>query len=230
MIVLCRAKCWIIKLRQDENDTIIPIAQRGIRGHIIVYPQRPSGIAKCLPLSVTDIVTPICVILVGSQPPTQEWLQKKASPLIVRKEKVANALAWLKVHNHLYRDVLIDNDVLQSLPDESILPFPIQHIVPNAGIDSTTSNYVPGSSAPDAAQLQAGLNLGDILEAPPTSVPFQIFVVADVDGNAPSRDLRKAVVQHIKKDGGNYIEILHDPNTSNTLLKEGNLAPGSQIR
>ncbi|KAJ6580007.1 hypothetical protein DFH09DRAFT_830625, partial [Mycena vulgaris] len=82
MITLCRTKCWIIQLREQDSETSIPITQRGVRGHIIVYPQRPSAIATSLPPSMEDIVTLICVIFVGSQPPTQEWLQKKASPMM----------------------------------------------------------------------------------------------------------------------------------------------------
>ncbi|KAJ7891182.1 hypothetical protein B0H13DRAFT_1625981, partial [Mycena leptocephala] len=118
MIALCRAKCWIIQLRDEdgEADSNIPISQRGVSGHIIIYPQRPSAVARSLPPSITDIITPVCVIFVGSKPPTEEWLKKKATPLIVRKERVMNALAWLKVHNHLYRDVLIDHTVLASQP------------------------------------------------------------------------------------------------------------------
>ncbi|KAJ6555577.1 hypothetical protein DFH09DRAFT_814724, partial [Mycena vulgaris] len=82
MIALRRAKCWIIQLREQDSETGIPITQRGVRSHIIVYPQRPSAIATSLPPSMENIVTPICVIFVGSQPPTQEWLQKKASPMM----------------------------------------------------------------------------------------------------------------------------------------------------
>ncbi|KAJ6530741.1 hypothetical protein B0H19DRAFT_967449, partial [Mycena capillaripes] len=109
MIALCRAKCWIIQLR--DEDPHMPTTQRGVRGHIIVYPQNPSAVATSLPPSIDDVTTPICVVFVGSQPPTAEWLQKKATPLIVRKERVMNALAWLKVHNHLYKDVQINTTV-----------------------------------------------------------------------------------------------------------------------
>ncbi|KAJ7439447.1 hypothetical protein B0H11DRAFT_2355989, partial [Mycena galericulata] len=202
MIALCRAKCWIIQLRDDDGSTDIPIAQRGVRGHIIVYPQRPSAIARSLPPSISEITTPVCVIFVGSKPPTPEWLKERASPLIVRKERVLAALDWLKVHNHLYRNVFINRDILKNQPAETILPFHIQHIVPNAGIDSTTSDYFP--------------NLAELLEAPlPTEAQFQSVVVTDVDGNAPSSDLRAAALRHMDKAGSNYVEIPHDPRPAN---------------
>ncbi|KAJ7018893.1 hypothetical protein C8F04DRAFT_877553, partial [Mycena alexandri] len=209
MIALCRAKCWIIQLREDASDASIPFAQRGVRGHIIVYPQRPSAIAQSLPPSLTDVTTPICVVFVGSRPPTAEWLKEKAKPLIVRKERVLNALNWLKTHNHLYRDVLINSTELDALPQEAVLPFHIQHVIPNTGIDVTTSDYVPGSAEPDVPQLS------EILQPPPSHVPFQSVVVTDVDGNAPSSELKSAALRHLRKPGSNYLELPHDPNPAN---------------
>jgi hypothetical protein len=101
MIARCRAKCWIIQLK-EEDDYSTPITQRGVRGHVIVYPQKPSVIAKVLPPSIEEVIAPICVLFVGSTRPSSEWLQKKAKPLTVRKEKVLKALAWLQAHNPLY--------------------------------------------------------------------------------------------------------------------------------
>ncbi|KAJ7019079.1 hypothetical protein C8F04DRAFT_892447, partial [Mycena alexandri] len=209
MIALCRAKCWIIQLREEAPESSIPFAQRGVRGHVIVYPQKPSSIAKTLPPSIADVTTPICVVFVGSTPPTAEWLKEKASPLIVRKERVLNALSWLKTHNTLYREVLIDKTELDALPDEAILPFHIQHVIPNAGIDVTTSDYVPGSSQPSVPDLS------DILHPPPSHIPFESVVVTDVDGNAPSSELKSAALRHLQKAGSNYVEIPHDPNPVN---------------
>ena len=58
----------------------------------------------------------MCVVFVGSKPPTKEWLLEHAKPLIVRQEKVWNALQWLKVHNHLYHNIELNEDVLKTLP------------------------------------------------------------------------------------------------------------------
>ncbi|KAJ7608299.1 hypothetical protein DFH06DRAFT_903001, partial [Mycena polygramma] len=203
MIALCRAKCWIIQLRDDDygSESNIPTTQRGVRGHIIIYPQRPSAIALSLPPSISDIVTPLCVIFVGSKSPT-EWLKNKAKSLIVRKERVMKVLAWLKIHNHLYHNVLVDPKILADQPDEFIPPFEIQHIILNAGIDSTTSDYIP--------------DLQDLLRPPvPTPTQFQSVVVTDVDGSAPSNELRAAALKHMGKAGNNYIEIPHDAKAVN---------------
>ncbi|KAG2135286.1 hypothetical protein DEU56DRAFT_701740, partial [Suillus clintonianus] len=120
MISKCRAKCFILHLREEAVN--IPNAQRGLKGNIIIFPQRTSSILDILPPALEDVVTPICVLFVGSCPPTQEWLRKNARPLIVRREKIRSALMWLQEHNDLYRDVNIDSQRLASLSEEDVLP------------------------------------------------------------------------------------------------------------
>ncbi|KAG0707648.1 hypothetical protein DFH29DRAFT_871302 [Suillus ampliporus] len=99
MIACCCAKCWVIHLKEENSNLHLPHSQCGMKGHIIIYPQNPSAIAQVLPPSLDEVVTPICVLFVGSSPPTQEWLQTKASPLITRREHVRRALEWLSQHN-----------------------------------------------------------------------------------------------------------------------------------
>jgi hypothetical protein len=87
IISLCHAKLYLIQMRTDDsntNDDIMPPnMQRGLRGHVIVYPQPPQMVAKKLPPEINDIVTPVCVLFIGSQPPTPAWLNKKAKLLTV---------------------------------------------------------------------------------------------------------------------------------------------------
>jgi hypothetical protein len=208
MIARCRAKCWVIQLKEDNQDLALPHAQRGMKGHIIVYPQRPSDIANILPPSLEEMSTPICVVFVGSSPPTAEWLREKAKPLAVRREKVRAALIWLKSHNRHYKDITINKTVLNDLDDHQILPVHVEHVLPNCASETLTSCY--DSSVP----------LQDTL--PPASanntVPFQNVVITDVDGHAPSNELRAAAVRHVKKKGGGYVEIPHDPEPVNEFF------------
>ncbi|KAJ6525417.1 hypothetical protein B0H19DRAFT_872566, partial [Mycena capillaripes] len=224
MIARCRAKCWIIQLK-EEDDYSTPITQRGVRGHVIVYPQRPSAIAKVLPPSIDEVITPICVIFVGSNPPSKEWLQKKAKPLTVRKEKVLGALTWLKAHNPLYKDIEINTSVFDGQPDETIFPFHIQHVIPTSSISASTSSYVPEStninptdsvseSAPETETHPP--NLSDILNPPVAApIPFDSVVVTDVEGHAAPNELRKAAIEHLKMPGNNYVGIPHEGNPVN---------------
>jgi hypothetical protein len=74
--------------------------------------------------------------MIGSNLPTSEWLQKKAKPLTVRREKVLNAL---------YKDIEINASIFDGQPDETIFLFHIQHVVPIGGIRALTSSYVSDS-------------------------------------------------------------------------------------
>jgi hypothetical protein len=212
MIAKCRAKCWVVQLKED-SDSFSPNAQRGVKGHVIIYPQQPSAISKILPPSIDEISTPICVIFVGSSPPTNEWLREKAKPLIVRREKVRNALIWLKTHNHLYKDIVINYDLLDSLPTEYMLPVHVEHILPNSARNTLTSRY-------DALQPLSTCGNHSITNESPAeqTIPFQNVVVTDVEGTAPANELRAAAVRHIKKKGGGYIEINHDPTPVNEFF------------
>ena len=66
-IARCCAKSQIVQLKEDADTRYLPNAQRGVQRHIIIYAQRPSEIAKVLPPSIFDILTPVCILFIGSQ-------------------------------------------------------------------------------------------------------------------------------------------------------------------
>ncbi|KAJ4489691.1 hypothetical protein C8J55DRAFT_396414, partial [Lentinula edodes] len=202
MISRCRAKSWIIQLK-EENGFVTPTNQRGLKGNIIIFPQKVSSVIKTLPPSLEELSQPICVIFVGSSRPSDEWLRKQARPLTVRPAKVRAALMWLKMHNKWYKDIEINNDLLHSLPDEFSLPVHVEHVVPDDMNESLTAGYDRSSINPD--ELQG------------TGPSFESVVIADVDGNATVNELRAAAMRHIKK-GGSYAEIPHEVNPVNEFF------------
>ncbi|KZV95351.1 hypothetical protein EXIGLDRAFT_610720, partial [Exidia glandulosa HHB12029] len=206
MIARCRAKAWIVQLKQDEEQEGLPgafrpWAQRAMRGHIITYPQHVQHIASLLPPSVEELASRVAIIFVGSSPPSTEWLLKKAKPLTVRADRVRAALRWLKANNPLYRDVQINTGVLEQLERDPLLPFHIQHVVPTRADESLTSRY--DGTTPDIA--------------------FENVVIADVEGRVSSNDLRAAALRHMKTGGG-AIHIYHDATPADNI-KQPTLFP-----
>lgn len=197
MIALCRTKCWILQLKEADSHSTLPGVQRGVRGHIIIHPQHPEKTETTLPLTLDEAAKPICVVFVGSKSPTKEWLKEKAVPLSVRRDKIKRALVWLKENNVLYRDILVDEGRIDSLPENDIVPVDVQHVQPSAGQDALTSAYENGGGV-----LREGAT-GD-----PTS-SFESVVITDVEGNAPPDKLRAAALRHFKRGGG-YVEMQHD--------------------
>lgn len=199
MISLCRAKCWIVQMKEDGAEVSLPHAQRGMRGHVIIYPQRPEMIAKMLPPSIADIVTPVCVIFIGSKPPSRAWLKDKARPLVARADRIRRALVWLKTHNPLYADITINESVLQEIPLDGLLPFHIDHVDPSAGQTVLQSRYDAHPAVHDAF---TSFSTED-------KIPFENVVISDVEGHASSDELRAAAVRHIKIRGGDYLKVPH---------------------
>jgi hypothetical protein len=189
MIVKCHVKCFILHLHEETDS--IPNAQHGLKGDVIIFPQKTSPILMKLPPPVENVVTPICVLFVGSHSLTPEWLRQHARPLIVRREKIRNALRWLQQHNYLYHDINIDNERLASLDDEDILPVHIETVSEESdkAQDVLTSHYdtlgsvspmdsLPGDIRADQESTQC--NSQD------TPCIFEHVIVTDVDANAPS--------------------------------------------
>ena len=196
VIARARAKSWIVKLQEQESDSASPTAQRGLKGHTIIYPQQPDKLATVLPPTISDTLTFICVIFVGSSKLTKEWLREKAKPLVIRREKVCRALIWLRTNNPLYKDIEINEENLEALPVEDVLPYHVEHVVDNEAQDALVSRYDNGDEqAPMAA----------------SATHFQSVVVADVDAHTPANQLSAAAVRHAKTKGKPFVQVGHGP-------------------
>ena len=88
-----------------------PGGQRGYSGHCINLPQKVSELAQSLPHCPKNI--PIIVV-------TMKGKDNSLKDVVVRKNKVEQALHWLIKHNPQYKNVLIDQKVLESLPSNGV--------------------------------------------------------------------------------------------------------------
>ncbi|KAF8123673.1 hypothetical protein EV363DRAFT_1098050, partial [Boletus edulis] len=197
MIARCRAKCWIVQL-QEKAGSAAPTAQRCLRGHIIVYPQEPERVIDILPRSIENAITPICVIFVGSSPPSKEWMLKHARPLIVRKERIYSALTWLRSHNPYYKDLRIDQSALDSLDSEDILPVHVEVVPPSVTSESLTARYDI-----DNSPIDSNLSENEVTDV------FESIVVTGVEPSAPPHVLRAAAMDHVMRQGKGYIHYPH---------------------
>lgn len=104
---------------------------------------------------------------------------------------------WLKEHNPLYANVVIDHDVLRHMGNEAFVPpIHIEHLQNSPASDLLTSRYDL-----DPAEHN---NSGGVYPA---------VVVTDVDIVAPAHELRVAALRHIK-GGGSYFQIPHSSQVS----------------
>jgi len=202
MIARARAKSWIVKLQEQDTDSTSPTAQRALKGHTIIHPQQPDKLKDVLPPPVDETLSFICVIFVGSSKPTKEWLRDKAKPLVVRREKIRSALIWLKQNNPLYKDVEIDEGILETLPVEDVLAYHVEHVESNEAQEVLVSRYDNGGIHADSS----------------SSTNFESVVIADVDAHTPLKQLRAAAVRHVKTKAKPFIQLGHGPKPVNEFF------------
>ncbi len=78
-------------------------AQSVLKGNVITFMQNVPNIVSTLPLEADDLCDVIKIIFIGANKPDRQQLKKICG---VKKQKVRDALLWLKKHNYLYRKIL----------------------------------------------------------------------------------------------------------------------------
>ena len=88
-----------------------PGGQRGYSGHCINLPQRVEQLASKLPRYPKDLAV-IVVQMKGKNNSTRD--------MKVRRNVVHDALMWLLTHNPLYKELEIDQEALNTLPENGV--------------------------------------------------------------------------------------------------------------
>ena len=85
--------------------------QRGYKGHVLNLPQDIQGFLTKLPANVTEL--PYLII-------RRHGAENTHRDCKVRREKVLQAITWLKENNPFYADIEIDYEALKRLPVDGI--------------------------------------------------------------------------------------------------------------
>jgi hypothetical protein len=97
-ISLYRHNSCVIKLSSSFHHH--STAQSALKGNVITFMQNMPNIVTSLPLNVDDLCDTLKIIFVGAHLPNRGQLRKVCG---VSRQKVRDALLWLKDHNYLYR-------------------------------------------------------------------------------------------------------------------------------
>ncbi|KAH6712162.1 hypothetical protein BKA61DRAFT_553481, partial [Leptodontidium sp. MPI-SDFR-AT-0119] len=130
LIAKCHPIGTIIKLRPGGH--LSPINYKALRGHIIVIPQDPGPLLQILPSPELRLDNLIKVIWLGNRAPADTDLKPF---LQVRKDKVLAALEYLVQHNHLYHDLTINHQMMDTWSDDFIPPEIRDNIICLGGAD-----------------------------------------------------------------------------------------------
>ncbi|KAF8332955.1 hypothetical protein F5887DRAFT_822739, partial [Amanita rubescens] len=205
MVALTRQKGIILQLKESIGSRQSNImAQRAYRGHTIYFPQDTQFVATVLPPPVEDIVNHICVLFVGSEPPTTDYLRQNARPLAVRPDRVRHALLWLKENNHLYRDITLNEEVLESIEQNGGIKFSVTQVDKSVVHDDATTGYFDQYSIPNLNGDVTRDNNNDSNN----TIPFQTLVITDLDASPTAAQMRSAAIRHLQQ-GKPFLQIGH---------------------
>lgn len=225
LLALCRAKVTIITLNGAASNTSSPLAeastnhshaQKGFKGHAVAYMTNPHKLTRVLPRTVEEIVRYICVIFIGSHPPTKEWMRKYARPLVVRRRHIHVAAHFLAARNPLFRGILVNQAIIDGLPEHDVVDVEVTHVQSSDGIEQVVSDY----SKPEGVDY-----VPPSLNTSATSEPvFDTAVVLDIDAHTPSKQLNAACFKHFNRNRGSAYLVPHDREIMNEF-NEPNLLP-----
>ncbi|CAF4544629.1 unnamed protein product, partial [Didymodactylos carnosus] len=180
--------------------------QSALRGNVITFPQDVQASVKRLPLSLDELASTIKIVFVGAQALPPDLIRLR-DVLTVRKQKIIDALQWLKRYNLLYRDIEIDMANLNKLPINDIpdVLLKTMHIETNAKqADEARTGYVTETiDDPDLEEDNQVQNN--------TIIPVQTSGVLDVNGSSVrSGDIHCHLLQKLKVDSAQTIDSANE--------------------
>lgn len=87
--------------------------QRGYKGHVVNLPQNVQRFLDTLPANVNDL--PLLIV-------HRQGDHGTYADFRVQRDRVLSALLWLKENNRCYRDIVINHEILERLPENSMPP------------------------------------------------------------------------------------------------------------
>ena len=188
LISLYRHNSCIIKLHSPWHSP--STAQSALKGNCITFPQNVSNIATSLPLSPNDLCSSIKIIFIGSSKPSRYHLRKI---LTVRRQRILDALTWLKQNNMLYAHVSLDKHIIAALPENDIpecLWETLEFIADAAGANAAREGYIEDPLVSDRTMQEQSTS---------DFIPVNLSGVLDVNGTSvSSRDISNQMLHRLQ--------------------------------
>ena len=123
--------------------------QRGYEGHVLNLPQDVQSFLNRLPSQVADL--PVMVVRRHGADDTHK-------DFTVRRHRVLEALLWLKTNNPFFKDIEIDRQVIQSLPENGV-PDELRYVID----DNELSVHVENERPPQEPTMSANASVEELM-------------------------------------------------------------------
>jgi hypothetical protein len=208
LISLYRHNSCIIKLHSPWHSP--DTAQPALKGNCITFPQNLSNIATSLPLSPNELSASIKIVFVGSSMPSRQHLRKI---LTVRRQRIFNALVWLKGNNLLYSHISLDKHIIAALPVDDVpesIWETIDFILDDKNAHAEREGYVEDPLTSNQAMSE---------EATSDFIPINPSGVLDVNGASVSvEDINNQMLHKLRIDSNKHSVNVPETTTVSTVL------------
>ncbi|KDR72196.1 hypothetical protein GALMADRAFT_74100, partial [Galerina marginata CBS 339.88] len=153
-------------------------------------------IYKVLPPPRSELDEVLAFVYLGSTAPTPDDFAR--TPLLVRRNKVANALNWLKLNHRGYEDLIISNENLLSYPEHGI------PVAVDFRQTESDSNKLASEMSLNDNEIEEGTEDGPC--------PFTVHALTGEEYSTLSPKAMKAMALRHLQAGGKVLGIGHDGN------------------
>ena len=167
--------------------------QRGYKGHVLNLPQDVQSFLNRLPSQVADL--PVMVVRRHGADDTHK-------DFTVRRHRVLEALLWLKTNNPFFKDIEIDRQVIQSLPENGV-PDELRYVID----DNEPSVHVENEGPPQEPTVSANASVEELI------------LGNDSTSFIPMRQRQRKDGAAIQ-DAVNEVELLDWPSTEGDVVNE----------
>ena len=193
-------------------------------GNTCAHEMNVSSTAAVLPRAPSDVNGLLSVVFIGPSKFKPEYL---GNMYRIRKLKVWNFLQWLKKHNRLYNDVLLDEQTMNLYPEDGCLPGIEETVIHDSRSDGEDmfKEETSGMSEHPAELFDAPSDSSD-RELTRTMIEKTGVTDPECD-RIPGRLFTSAALKNLTSDGSELPDlVLHRGSTAVPEYNNPDLIPG----
>ena len=187
-------RMMIARIRHNKCLVRVSSGRAKMTANVIMYSNPTLKIYRKLPPSRNEMNEVLAFIFTGPSQPTDEDF--KRCPMLVRRQKVKDALEWLKLNHRDYEDLEISQENLASY---SLVDIPVTIDFRKTEMNS---NRIPATMSLHDDEDEEGSSDGPC--------PFTVHGITGADyGNMSIQSLKARALRHLESEG-KILGIGHD--------------------
>lgn len=185
----------IAKVRHNRCVMRVSSGRIRMRANAVMFSNPTVKVYHKLPPTLDELDEVLAFVYIGTCKPTDADFER--TPMLVRRNKIANALEWLKLNHCDYADLEISKENLDSYPLNGV-PVTVEY----TELDEQATNQVPGTLSSHDELQDEGTDSGPC--------PFSVHGMTGADYAGISMNAIKVKALKHLADKGKTLKVGHD--------------------